>query len=191
MVYLKSKVLYLVLAGVLFTALMSLLPFQLMVGRYQVSPFWCLSIPILGILWLLFLDDDLFDTSQLSKRLSLPLFIGFLIASIHFTIFFLLFDSPPTVCSGSSFLSAFPLAPTYVLIVLPIVPDVLGIMSDLLRIDSDFFTVFASSCFYGLAGGLLVSTKVAYRWIGLTLIGISILTGLFSILVAIGTGCGA
>jgi hypothetical protein len=124
----------------------------------------------------------------LPKRLSL--FVGVLIASIHFTMFFIWFDSPPAVCSGS-LLGAFPLAPTYLLFVLPIVPDLLGIMVDLLRIDWNLFAVFASSCFYGLAGGLLVSVKKTYRWIGLTLIGISILTGFVSILVAIGTGCGA
>jgi len=64
-------------------------------------------------------------------------------------------------------------------------------MIDLFRIDSDFFAVFASSCFYGLAGGLLVSRQITYRLIGLALMGISILAGFFSILIAIGTGCGA
>jgi hypothetical protein len=191
MVNLKSKIQYLVLAGFFFAALLiSFLPFQLMVGRYQVSPFWCLVIPLLGILLKFLLNTESFDTSKLSKRLPLPLFVGFLIASVHFTIFFIWFDSPPAVCSGP-LLSAFPLAPTYLLIVLPIVPDLLSIIIDLLRIDWNLFAVFASSCFYGLAGGLLVSTKIIYRLIGLTFIGISILAGFFSILEAIGTGCGA
>jgi hypothetical protein len=189
MVYLKSKIQYLVLAGFFFaTLLISFLPFQLTVGRYQVSPFWCLVIPVLGILLKFLLNKEVFNTFAFPKRL--PLFAGLLIASIHFTIFFIWFDSPPVVCSGP-LLSAFPLAPTYVLTALPIVPDVLGIIIDLLRIDWNFFAVFASSCFYGLAGGLLVSTKTSYRLIGLILVGISILAGFVSILVAIGTGCGA
>jgi len=191
MVNLKSKIQYLFLAGLFFAALIIFSPFQLMVGRYQVSPFWCLSIPILGILLLLVLNKESFNTFQLSNRLPLPLLVGFLIAGIHFTIFFVLFESPPSVCSGSSLLSAFPLAPTYLLIVVPIVPDLLEIIIDLLRINSDLFAVFASSCFYGLAGSLLVSRKITHRLIGLTLAGISVLAGFFSILVAIGTGCGA
>lgn len=189
MVNLKSKIQYLVLAGFFSAALLiSFLPFQLMVGRYQVSPFWCLVVPILGILLKFLLNKESFNTFALPKRL--PLFVGVLIACIHFTIFFIWFDSPPAVCSGP-LLSAFPLAPTYLLIVLPIVPDLLGIIIDLLRIDWNLFAVFASSCFYGFASGLLVSRKMSYRSIGLTLIGISILAGVFSILVAIGTGCGA
>ena len=134
------------------------------------------------------LSKETFNTFASPKHL--PLFVGVLIASIHFTIFFIWFDSPPAVCSGP-LLSAFPLAPAYLLIVLPIVQDVLGIIIDLLRIDWNLFAVFASSCFYGLAGGLLISTKITYRLIGLTLIGISILTGFFLILAAIATGCGA
>jgi hypothetical protein len=192
MVYLKSKIQYLVLAGFFFAALLlSFLPFQLMVGRYQVSPFWCLSVPLLGILLKFLLNKASFNPSLVSKRLSLPLLVGFLIASLHFTIFFIWFDSPPFVCSGSSLLSAFPLAPTYLFIVLPIVSDLLGISLELLRIDWNLFAVFASSCFYGLASGLLVSTKINYKLAGLTLMGISILAGFVSILVAIGTGCGA
>ena len=190
MVYLNSKIQYLVLAGFFFAALLiSFLPFQLMVGRYTVSPFWCLVIPVLVILLKFLLNKESFNTFALPKRF--PLFVGVLIAIIHFTIFFIWFDSPPAVCSGSSLLSAFPLAPTYVLIVLPIVPVLLGIIIDLLRIDWNLLAVFVSSCYYGLAGGLLVSTKITDRWIGLTLIGISILAGVFSIWVAIGTGCGA
>jgi hypothetical protein len=191
MVNLKSKIQYLVLAGLFFAALIGFLPFQLMVGRYQVSPLWYLSIPILGILLMLVLNKESFHTSELAKRLHLPLLVGCLIASIHFTVFFILFDYPPFVCSGSSLLSAFPLGPTYVLIVLPIVSDLLEIIIDLLRIDSDLFAVLASSCVYGFAGGLLVSRKITYRLIGLALICLSILAGFFSILVAMGTGCGA
>jgi hypothetical protein len=190
-VNLKSKTQYLVLAGLFLAALISFLPFQLMVGRYQVSPFWCLSIPLLGILLKFLLNKQSFNTSELSKRLPLPLLVGFLIASIHFTIYFIWFDSPPFVCSGSSLLSAFPLAPTYVLMVLPIVSDFLGIIIELFRINWDLFAVFASSCFYGLAAGLLVSRRITYRLTGLTLMSISILAGFFSILAAIGTGCGA
>ena len=190
MVDLKSKIQYLVLAGFFFAALLiSFSPFQLMVGRYAVSPFWCLSIPVLGILLTFLLSKESFNTFALPKRL--PLFVGGLIAIIHFTIFYIWFDSPPEVCSGSSFLSAFPLAPTYLLTVLPIAPVLLGIIRDLFRIDLDFFSVFISSCYDGVAGGLLVTTKITGRWIGLTLIGISILAGVFSILEAIGTGCGA
>jgi hypothetical protein len=189
MVYLKSKIQYLVLAGFFFAALLvSFLPFQLMVGRYQVSPFWCLVIPVLGILLKFLLNKESFNTFVLPRHL--PLFVGVLIASILFTMFFIWFDSPPAVCSGP-LLSAFPLAPTYLLIALPIVADLLGIMIHLLRIDWNLFAVFASSCFYGLAGGLLVSRKINYRLIGLTLIGISMLAGFASILVAIGTGCDA
>jgi hypothetical protein len=192
MVYLKSKIPYLVWVGFFFAAvLLSFLPFQLMVGRYQISPFWCLSIPFLGILWKVLLNKAIFNPSLLSIRRHLPLLVGLLIASIHFTIFFIWFDSPPFVCSGSSLLSAFPLAPTYLLTVLPIVSNLLGISLELLRIDWNLFAVFASSCFYGLAGGLLVSTKINYRLAGLTLMGISILAGVVSVLVAIGTGCGA
>jgi hypothetical protein len=189
MVSLKSKIQYLVLAGFFFAALLiSFLPFQLMVGRYQVSPFWCLVIPVLGMLLKFLVNKESFNTFTLPKRL--PLFVGVLIASIHFTLFFIWLDTPPAVCSGP-LLSAFPLAPTYLLIVLPIVPALLGIIVDLLNIDWNLFAVFASSCFYGLAGGFLVCTKINYRLIGLTFIGISILAGLFSILEAIGTGCGA
>jgi hypothetical protein len=64
-------------------------------------------------------------------------------------------------------------------------------MIDTLKIDWNLFAVVASSCFYGIAGGLLVSRKIAYRYTGLTLIGVSILAGFISIWVAIGTGCGA
>jgi hypothetical protein len=160
-----------------------------MLGRYQVTPWWCLSLLAPGIALILILDKESLNTFQIPTNL--PIVAGFLTASIHFIIFFFLFDSPPTICSGSSFLSAFPLAPTYVLLVLPIIPDALGIIINLLNIDSDFAVVFASSCFYGLAGGLLVSRKLTYRSIGLTLVGTSFLIGFFSILVAIGTGCGA
>ena len=188
----KSRIQYFVLAGFFFAALLlSFSPFQLRVGRYPISPFWCLSIPLLGILLKFLLNKESSNISILSKRLPLPLLAGFLIASVHFTIFFIWFDSPPFVCSGSSLLSAFPLAPTYLLTVLPIVADLLGISLELLRIDWNLFAVFASSCFYGLAGGLLFSTKINYRLAGLTLMGISIVTGFVSILVAIGTGCGA
>jgi hypothetical protein len=129
MVYLKSKIQYLVLAAFFFAALLvSFLPFQLMVGRYQVSPFWCLVIPVLGILLKFLLNKESFNTFVLPRHL--PLFVGVLIASIHFTMFFIWFDSPPAVCSGP-LLSAFPLAPTYLLIALPIVPDLLGIMIEL------------------------------------------------------------
>src|SRR5690349_8562931 len=54
-VNLNSRIQYFVLAGLFLTALMSFLPFQLMIGSYQVSPFWCLSIPMLGILLMLVL----------------------------------------------------------------------------------------------------------------------------------------
>jgi hypothetical protein len=120
-----------------------------------------------------------------------PLFAGFLIASIHFTIFFFLFDSPPFVCSSPSLLSAFPLVPTSVLIVLPVISDVVSLLFEVLRINEDFFVVFVSSCGYGLAGGLLFSRQLPYRVLGLILIGSAILVGSYLIWMAIGTGCGA
>jgi hypothetical protein len=66
-----------------------------------------------------------------------------------------------------------------------------SILLNVLRINEDFILVFISSCGYGLAGGLLVSRQIAHRVIGLSLIGILILAGFYSILMAIGTGCGA
>jgi hypothetical protein len=185
---LKSKIRYLVLTGLFLVALTSFLPFRLMVGRYQVSPFWCLSIPILGILLMLVLNQESFNTFALPKRLSL--FVGVLIASIHFTIFFFLLDSRPFICSSPSLLSAFPLAPTHVLVALPIASDIASLLLQVLRINEDFFVVFVSSCGYGLAGGLLVSRQRTYRIVGLILIGSSILVGFYLIWMAIGTGCG-
>jgi hypothetical protein len=73
----------------------------------------------------------------------------------------------------------------------PFVAEVVSILLNVLRINEDFILVFISSCGYGLAGGLLVSRQIAHRVIGLSLIGILILAGFYSILMAIGTGCGA
>lgn len=185
----KFKILYLVLAGLLLAIILSVLPFQLWVGRYPVSPFWCLSIPLLGSFLMLVLNQESFNTFVLPKQLSL--FAGVLIASIHFMVFFFWFDSPPSICSDPSLLSAFPLVPTYILNVLPIVSDAVYILLDALRIDQDFFVVFVSSCGYGLAGGLLFSRQLRYRVVGLILIGSAILIGFYVIGMAIGTGCGA
>jgi hypothetical protein len=124
------------------------------------------------------------------KRLTV--LTGIAVASIHFTIFAFLFESPPFICSGSNLLTAIPFAPTYFLSFLPIISDLLYNIANSFRIEDNFLAIFVSSCYYGLASGLLVSRQIKYRLIGLALICISILFGLvYYIYAVLFAGCGA
>jgi hypothetical protein len=110
---------------------------------------------------------------------------GIVVAVIHFTLFAILLEPLSSYCLTNTL----PLGPSYFLIFVPIVSDLLTMIAGFMRSD-EYFMVFISSCYYGLAIGWMVSAQKKYKVTGIILISIAIFAGFVVLLFFLATGCG-
>jgi hypothetical protein len=189
---LKRKLSYLALAVFFIIAFIGLSPYRLMIGQYQISFSWLLSIPILGFLLYFIFSKISSSGSEVSKKISFPLLIGGGVVIIHFGLSYFLLEPGTFICSNSSMsvLSPFFITPGWVISKLPIISSIIYVLT-LIKINDYYLVILISSCYYGYASSLVVTRRKHYPLIGIILLTITLLFECFIIYGAIATGCDA
>lgn len=189
--WLRLKLKHLALSVLFVILLFGLLPYRVMVGNHQFALFWLLPVALAILLFFPFWKK-VSDIRESSKYASIPLIIGFSIASVHFLLSYFLLEPSTFICSNSrwSLLATFFMIPGWGIGALPFISSLLDILTNI-RIDEFYLRVFISSSYYGYASSFLVKQQKYDLLIGIILLSIPILFGSFLIFGAIATGCGA
>jgi len=189
--WLRLKLKHLALSVIFIILLFGLLPYRVMAGNHQFALFWLLPLALAILLFFPFWKK-VSDIRESSKYSSIPLIIGFSVASAHFLLSYFLLEPSTFICSNSrwSLLATFFMTPGWGISALPFISSLFEILTNV-RIDEFYLRVFISSSYYGYASSFLVKQQKYDLLIGIILLSIPILLGYFFIYAAIATGCGA